>query len=921
MRPTKLTLSAFGPYAGQTVLEMDKLGERGLYLITGDTGAGKTTIFDGITYALYGETSGGSRDAGMLRSKYADPATPTFVELEFTYNGNEYRIRRNPAYTRPAKRGEGVANELAAAELHGPQELLLTKRGEVDKAVRELMGVDMAQFSQIAMIAQGQFLQVLLADTKTRIGIFQQLFKTEKYAELQKALWQEAGARTKARLRLKDSIGQYLGDAEPPEGAALPEELAADENHALLEAWLDLLGSWIKQDTVAAQTADTALNATARALTAAEALLEKAAETAKRREEQTALAGQSRAGRETLAAAEAQCEACRAGEPESRQQQAQAAALEARLPEYDRLEETRRRRDETARELAAAQTANALAAETLTRTQARQTALETERETLKSAAVTAATLTAELAATAEKQQGWLALRTLYDACKALKRRQMAAEKAWQTARAAQAETLTEYSNQNAAFLREQAGIMAANLAEDQPCPVCGAVHHPRLAVKAAAAPTEQAVENARRAYEKAQQAMNDANAAAKALEGQLTVKKEELTAKADALLADWELRTLDRVITAGQAEDAAALARLQTAHTRAGADAARCQAAERALPAAKAAADAAATRRNEAGQRLAALTATEAALTKTVAELAAALPYPARAAAAQAVAALRGKAAAWEKALAAADAARNALALQCENRKARLEALEKQLAEAPKVDAAATKAEAERLTADKKRQSDEKTKISARLYKNSGILKNVNTQRAALADAETEERWVRTLSDTANGQLSGHKEKIMLETYVQTTYFDRIIARANTRFMVMSGGQYELARCLEAGNYQAQSGLELDIIDHYNGSRRSVKTLSGGESFMASLSLALGLSDEVQCSAGGIRLDTLFVDEGFGTLDEDTLQQAIRVLAELTEGNRLVGIISHVGELKERIDKQIVITKTRQEGSHAEIRA
>ena len=160
----------------------------------------------------------------------------------------------------------------------------------------------------------------------------------------------------------------------------------------------------------------------------------------------------------------------------------------------------------------------------------------------------------------------------------------------------------------------------------------------------------------------------------------------------------------------------------------------------------------------------------------------------------------------------------------------------------------------------------------------------------------------------------------MLETYVQMTYFDRIIARANTRFMVMSGGQYELKRRIEAENNRSQSGLELDVIDHYNGTERSVNSLSGGETFKASLSLALGLSDEIQSSAGGIRLDTMFVDEGFGSLDEESLQQAMRALSSLTEGNRLVGIISHVAELKEKIDKQFFVTKDRYGGSRAEIR-
>ena len=195
---------------------------------------------------------------------------------------------------------------------------------------------------------------------------------------------------------------------------------------------------------------------------------------------------------------------------------------------------------------------------------------------------------------------------------------------------------------------------------------------------------------------------------------------------------------------------------------------------------------------------------------------------------------------------------------------------------------------------------------------------NIRSRMSNLAELEKRYTWIKALSNTANGNISG-KEKVMLETYIQMTYFDRIIARANTRFMIMSGGQYELKRRKEAENNKSQSGLDLDVIDHYNGTERSVKTLSGGESFKASLSLALGLSDEIQASAGGVKLDTMFVDEGFGSLDDESLDQAMRALSSLTDGNRLVGIISHVNELKSRIDKQIVVTKDKSGGSKASI--
>lgn len=204
---------------------------------------------------------------------------------------------------------------------------------------------------------------------------------------------------------------------------------------------------------------------------------------------------------------------------------------------------------------------------------------------------------------------------------------------------------------------------------------------------------------------------------------------------------------------------------------------------------------------------------------------------------------------------------------------------------------------------------------------NAAVLKRADTQRRSLTETEERWKWVKALSDTANGTITG-KTRIMLETYVQTWYFDRIIARANARFMTMSSGQYELVRRKENKSKVGKSGLELDVVDHYNGTVRSVKTLSGGETFQASLSLALGLSDEIQANAGGVQLDTMFVDEGFGSLDEEALDQAVKALKNLGSGSRLVGIVSHVSELKERIDKKILVTKSRGEsgiGSKVEI--
>jgi exonuclease SbcC len=249
--------------------------------------------------------------------------------------------------------------------------------------------------------------------------------------------------------------------------------------------------------------------------------------------------------------------------------------------------------------------------------------------------------------------------------------------------------------------------------------------------------------------------------------------------------------------------------------------------------------------------------------------------------------------------------------------RAAIEQLRKQLAAGAEADVMELETEKQALTRQKAGITGKQKAIHARITTNKAAYQNISRKAEEMVSLETRYAWVKSLSETANGNLSG-KEKIMLETYIQTTYFDRILERANVRLQKMSGGQYDLKRRVTAANKQSQSGLELDIVDHINTTQRSVNTLSGGEAFLASLALALGLSDEVQMSTG-IRLDTLFVDEGFGSLDSEALSKAYSTLAGLTEGNRLVGIISHVAELKERIDRQIVVTKLKTGGSSAQV--
>ena len=258
MRPLKLILSAFGPYADRTELDLDALGTNGLYLITGITGAGKTCIFDAITYALYGEASGNSRDSSMFRSKYATPETPTEVELTFSYDGKTYTIKRSPEQEKPRAHGEGFTTQKPAAELTYPDGRVLTKPKEVSNAIQEIMGINRDQFMQIAMIAQGDFLKVLLASTDDRIAIFRQLFKTQLYKNLQEKLKQEFKDVNDQRETAKNSLKQYINGIYSDETDVLSIEIKkAKAGELPLGETLIVLKTLIENDT----GAETSLNA------------------------------------------------------------------------------------------------------------------------------------------------------------------------------------------------------------------------------------------------------------------------------------------------------------------------------------------------------------------------------------------------------------------------------------------------------------------------------------------------------------------------------------------------------------------------------------------------------------------------------------------------------------------------------------
>ncbi|MBM6828098.1 SMC family ATPase [Anaerotignum lactatifermentans] len=914
MKPIRLTMSGFGPYAGTTVLDMTKLGEKGLYLITGDTGAGKTTIFDAIAFALYGEPSGNNRDAAMLRSKYAAPDTPTEVELEFSYEGKVYKVKRNPKYERAAKRGDGVAIQNPGAQLTYPNGRVVTKTKDVTEAVEEILGVDRNQFSQIAMIAQGDFQKLLLSPTEERKKIFQKLFHTERFEALQDQLKKKAAEMEQECRQIQGDILRQIRSVQWSEHSAYSQQAqkAADGALTAVEA-AAVLVELLAEDEKAAGESRKSLAEAESALEEVNQKLGQAAELRRTREAMEKTAQSHAAESQRLQTLEQAMEEWKEKEPETETWKKEQERLRLFLPMYTELtekENTLAKQKKTRQETEEKKT---LCGEKLTKLERGLELAKAELEEMKDAGETVLRLEREKETLEQKRQRLTELKKELAAFRKLRAELTTAQESYAKAEKEAAEKNQRFQLMRKAFLDEQAGILAEGLRENEACPVCGSTHHPAPAVKSQEAPSEAELEQAEKAAQKADQAMKKASESAGLLLGQAKEKKEGLRQKIEELLPEG-IETLAQ--TLAQAEEELGKAGHMLAEERKRAE--RKSRIQELLPKKEEEREKLAAEKGTLEVSLAALEGQISGGLREIEALRQKLPFPDQKTA-------ESEISRYERQIAEFAAKQEKARKELEEVREKVERLrgeilgyQKQLENAPTLDVEEEKKRQGTLLEKKEELNKEITGITHRMLENQKALKLLQEGAEELMEKEKQFARMKNLSDTANGTLIG-KEKIKLETYVQMTFFDRIIGRANTRFMIMSGGQYELKRRQSAQNNQSQSGLELDVVDHYNGTERSVRTLSGGESFQASLSLALGLSDEIQSMAGGIRLDTMFVDEGFGTLDEEALRQAVKALSDLTEGHRLVGIISHVAELKERIDKQIQVTKDRTGGSRAVI--
>lgn len=898
MRPVKLTISAFGPYAKETVIDFDKLGTGGLYLVTGDTGAGKTTIFDAITYALYGEASGNHRKSEMFRSKYADSATDTFVELEFICKQKRYIVKRVPKYERPKVRGEGTTLQNESAHLRTPEGRDITKTTEVTKEIEAVLGVNKEQFTQIAMIAQGDFLKLLLASTEERIGIFRQIFSTEKFEALQRQINEDFRAVNRECEDLRHSLFQYKESVLPklPEGEMLSKDII-EAVECIIEADLQekaVLDKKLEKITVEILEASQKLSL------------------AKEQEEKRR---QFYSDKEKLQSIYAEiedldekCKAAKEKEPEINKLDEKIITLKNMLPQYLVMDETEKSLVNI--KLGLEQKKHQVRTFV---TQSEQ--LESQITEEKQQVDMLKTLLPELEKTknSEKEQKLIKdnldlLQADYDSLRQSITKYNTVFAEYQQAYKSFETERNLYQQMEKAFLDGQAGILAAHLEENTPCPVCGSLSHPNPASILQEAPAKEDLDAQKAKMQKTEVKMQSKNSDTSVLNGQMTEKTDSVQTKAKEILGLSKVDGMDEVLKERKVECTAKMVEITV----------KIKALEDEIRKLQSISDNLNDKENKLKDlkenlqntqiHMATLQTKEEQLLLKKKELLEFLEYESKDKAENALKTFETRSNEMKQAIEEYDRSLQEKNKEKHALEGAMDIIRKQLEQAPAVDDIAEQGKLEGAKEAEKQNKELRDEINARVQNNHNLLVKIKGTCEKLEKKEAHYSMLKALNDTANGR-QNEKGKIMLETYVQMAYFERILHKANVRFETMTSGQYTLIRKKDAENNRSQSGLDLEVIDHYNGSVRSVKTLSGGESFKASLALALGMADEIQASSGGVRLDTMFVDEGFGSLDEESLQQALKVLAELSEGNRLVGIISHVSELKKKIDKQIVVTK------------
>ena len=870
MKPIQLVLSAFGPYVERTVIDFPALGEEGLFLIAGDTGAGKTTIFDAISFALYGEASGGKekRKSKSFHSDYVSDQTETYVELTFRHRGETWWIWRNLEYQRPAKKKkdgmETTTRQAADAQMRNEdtgEEIL--RMDDVNRRVRELLGLTQDQFTQTVMIAQGDFLKILTASSDDRKKLFRDLFHTNLYVDLQSRLQEKNRACADEQKALEQVILSAEGKIDPEAEFAEREILLSycgQIQHT--DALCALLARLIEQEKAAQEQAKAQKKEAADQIGA----LIAAVTEGERINRDFADWESKRARLAALTAGQGEIDAQRA---------ALAAARRAQQLETDEALMRRTLRDMDAQRAALSDAQAALE-------QAKKALPEAETR-MKEAESRGGEIHALLAQAKQMEDCLPVLGEVERLKAALDTQKRELQRLTEASSRAQA----AYTAAQNSYYLSQAGLLARELKAGQPCPVCGSTAHPCPAQITPETVTRQALEQAAQRRETAEKAQSDAATRLAANQAALDEREDRL--RALKIGAD---ETRQRLAARIDAAHQAAADRQRAI------DAARSayQALDKRKTAAQSAVDAA-------QKQLAALEKDLRAQTEAFEQKRAAHGFEDEASYRLAKR-TNADIERLDREIRNYDEQKRTLAAQTHE-------LEEKLSGRQRTDLTALQnRRAAALDRQAKAENAEKAMVR-KLTLHESAEREIRQANAAIQKKRGKWQIIQELYTCCAGIAAGNpRAKLTFEAYVQQYYFRFVVAAANKRLTRLTDGMFTLRVMREAANRVSQSGLDLEVLDRSTGQARDVSTLSGGESFLASLALALGLSDAVQSQSGQIRMDAMFIDEGFGSLDENALRSSIDVLLELADGKRLIGIISHVQELEERIDKQIVVTKT-----------
>lgn len=920
MRPLKLKIAGFGTYCKPTVVELDKFGKSGLYLITGDTGSGKTTIFDAITYALYGEPNGENRKASMMRSNLAGLDDPTEVELTFEYQKQVYVVKRNPGYERRAKRGEGTTMEDPDALLTMPDGRTVSGPSKVTAKITEILGIGRKEFTQIEMIAQGDFRELLFADTNKRQEIFRKIFKTHFYQVLQDRLSKEERELRIQTEKQNSIISIRMGDAGCEPGFELEEKVKLAKAGGLtVEEKISLLNKIITSDEVLAEKIQKEKSEKIEELNSVNADLSRGEDFRKATDQLGKSKKELEVATEEVAKASENYNVQLSKEEERKNLASEKSVLEKDISLYDNLENKRKIHMELVTELNKQKTNLEKLEDERDKNKEQIEKVEGELKEFADSSADKISLEAEKEKLEAKDKNLIKLeKSLGD----LKEKSLELEQLQEKTKKFLLENeriSKEFSEKNTAFLCEQAGIMAETLQSGMPCPVCGSTEHPVLAHKSENAPTQSELDSLKKEVEAWNKKTSDAvekTAGAKAEKesvekNYISLLQEILELEAESLSyedADFKIKEEKSKVEKSIKEISSRIIEIEKAIKR------RSEL-EKILPGLRE------TDENY-DKEISSLTASvnekrgiANESLNSIKELKGSLKFESKMEASNHLVDLGKKVSAMEKALESSRVVKENAERNVASLKERIRTIEEQLSGMEKVEIESLVEKKRILEEERNGLDNHEKQLFHRQTLNNGILEQIKECAKEIAELEKKHTWVLSLAKTANGSLGDGKQKIELETFIQMTYFDRIIQRANVRLGIMTDGNFELVRSTEGEDGRSQTGLDLDVIDYTKRNRRSVKTLSGGESFMASLSLALGLADEIQSSVGGgLQLDSMFVDEGFGSLDETSLRQAIMALTDLTKGNRIIGIISHVAELSELLDNKLVVSKDKLTG-------